>query len=185
MSWLLPLIVVAVLVGVAAWFGRRYVALRGPRLVECPESQQAAAVAVNAARAAAGGPFSLSACSRWPEKQSCGRECLAQIERSPEGCLVRTIVTNWYQDKRCAVCNKPVGDIDWYDRKPALMDEAGIARPWPEVQAERLPEVLATQRPVCFDCYVAETFRREHPDLVVDNPWKASSRTNPLPPPSI
>ena len=30
---------------------------------------------------------------------------------------------------------------------------------------------LATHRAVCFDCSVAETFRREHPELVLDNPW--------------
>jgi hypothetical protein len=54
------------------------------------------------------------------------------------------------------------------------MDDEGLARPWPDVAPETLPQVLATHKPVCFDCYVAETFRREHPELVVDNPWRQS-----------
>jgi hypothetical protein len=54
------------------------------------------------------------------------------------------------------------------------MDQQGQALPWQEVAPETLPQVLATHRPVCFDCYVAETFRRQHPELVIDNPWSRS-----------
>lgn len=170
MTYLAWLLVVAAM-GLAVFFGRRYLKIRGERLVECPENQHAAAVNVSSAWAALGGNWRLADCSRWPEQRACGRECLAQIEKSPEDCLVRNVVSTWYQDKDCAVCGKPLGDIDWHERKPAIMDAQGIARPWPDVAAETLPEVLASSRPVCFDCYVAETFRREHPELVIDNPW--------------
>lgn len=172
-SWIWLLVVAAAAL-VAFAFARRYFAVRGDRLVECPENKQSAAVKVQAARAALGGDLRLADCSRWPEKHACGRECLAQIERSPEDCLVRNTVTQWYEDKSCVVCGKPLGAIDWFDRKPAVMDDEGLARPWPDVAPETLPQVLATHKPVCFDCYVAETFRREHPELVVDNPWRPS-----------
>ena len=172
MSWLIGLAVGAFVAVVAYVVGRRVVANRGARLVECPENKQPAAVDVTAVKVALGGRLELSDCSRWPEKASCGRECLAQIERSPDGCLVRTLVTNWYQGKSCGVCGKPVGHIDWLERQPALMDRSGVARPWQDVAPETLPDVLATHTAVCFDCYVAETFRREHPELVLDNPWK-------------
>jgi hypothetical protein len=169
-TWIWLLVGVGV-AAAAAVLVRRYLAYRGARLVECPESKQTAAVKVESAWAALGGDWRLADCSRWPERHACGRECITQIERSPDDCLVRTIVNRWYADKTCAVCGKALGEIDWYDRKPALMDEAGRSHPWPEVQADTLPQVLATHRPVCFDCYVAETFRQEHPDLVLDNPW--------------
>jgi hypothetical protein len=171
MSWMLSLLVVAAVLGAAAWFGRRYAALRGTRLVECPDTTAPAAVNIHAARAALGRPFSLSECSRWPEHQACGRQCLAQIERAPADCLVRNVVTAWYAGKQCAVCHAPLGEIDWHERKPGLVDASGRARPWPDVPPESLPEVLASEQPVCFNCCVAVTFRREHPDLVVDNPW--------------
>lgn len=173
--WLLA---IAAAAAVAAWFGRRYFSVRGARLVECPEIKAPAAVDVHAVQAAMGQPFSLSDCSRWPERQSCGRECLAQIERAPADCLVRNVVTKWYAGKNCAICQKPLGEIDWHERKPGLLDEAGRSRPWPDVPPEKLPEALAHDKPVCFDCYVAATFRREHADMVVDNPWKGAGGEN-------
>jgi hypothetical protein len=168
LAWLLAVAGVAL---AAFFFSRRYLAVRGARLVTCPENSQKAAVKVGAAWAALGGDWRLADCSRWPERRSCGRECVEQIETSPEECLVRTIVTQWYHDKSCVICGKALGAIDWHERKPAVMDRHGHARLWPEVAAETLPQVLATHQPVCFDCYVAETFRQEHPELVLDNPW--------------
>jgi len=38
------------------------------------------------------------------------------------------------------------------------------------IPAEKLQEVLRTDWPVCWNCHVAETFRREHPELVVNRP---------------
>ncbi len=172
MSFVLPLIVVAVVAAIAALLGRRYLALRGPRLVECPETHEPAAVDVRAARAAVSGRFTLTDCSRWPERGTCGRECLAQIERAPEDCLVRSVVTKWYAGKSCSVCHTPLDTIDWFEKRPGVIDAEGVARPWPDIAPETLPSVLATQRPICFDCYVATTFRRERPDLVLDNPWR-------------
>jgi hypothetical protein len=172
MNWAGWLLVTAIFVVAATWFGRRYVAARGARIVECPETKEPAAVSISAAQAAAGGHLTLSECSRWPERQSCGRECLAQIERAPDDCLVRNIVTGWYKGKDCAVCHKPLGEIDWLERKPGLVDASGHARPWPDVPPERLPEALAHDQPICFDCYVSATFRQEHPELVLDNRWK-------------
>lgn len=171
MSTWIWLLVVAAVLAAAFVVTRRILAYRGARLVECPENKQTAAVKVQSAWAALGGDWRLADCSRWPERHACGRECLAEIERSPEDCLVRTIVTRWYEDKNCAICGKGLGQVDWYDRKPGVMDQTGRALPWPDVVPETLPQVLATHRPVCFDCYVAETFRREHPELVLDNPW--------------
>jgi hypothetical protein len=175
MSWLVTLAIIVGLGIVSLFVVRRYVRNRGPRLVECPENQQAAAVSVNAARAAVGGRLELTQCNRWPEHEACGRECLAQIEKSPDGCLVRTMVTGWYEDKSCALCGKAIGHVDWMDRKPGLADEQGGLRQWQEVEPETLPRVLASHRPLCFDCYVAETFRRQHPELVIDNPWPAGT----------
>jgi hypothetical protein len=171
MSWALLVVVVAI--AAAAWFVWRYVALRGTRLVECPETEAPAAVDIRAGHAALGQRLDLSGCSRWPERQACGRECLAQIERAPADCLVRNVVTRWYEGKNCAVCRKPLGEIDWLERKPGLIDPQGVARPWPDIPADELPRAMTSDQPICFDCYVAATFRREHPELVVDNPWKS------------
>jgi len=73
-------------------------------------------------------------------------------------------------------CGRAIGDVDWLDLKPALAGPDGGLRQWQEVAHETLPTVLATHRPVCFDCYVSETFRQQHPELVIDNPWPDATR---------
>ena len=154
---------------------RRYFALRGDRVVACPENDQTVAVRVDAARAAlssmvGSGQWTLESCTRWPEKAGCGQECLKQIEAAPADCLVRTQVARWYSDKACALCGTPLGSIDWTDRKPAVMAPSGRTLEWRDIRPETLPEVLSTHTAICWDCHVAEAFRRARPDLVIDNP---------------
>jgi hypothetical protein len=154
-----------------------YFKFRGSRVVTCPKTAEAAGVEVNAKRAAISGAvgipaLQLNSCSRWPENQDCGQDCVAQIEASPEGCLVRTILTSWYEGKSCVYCGTLLGKIDWLKHKPALMSPDHITFEWKEIGAERVSEVLATHMPVCWSCHVTATFRRRYPDLVVDRPWK-------------
>lgn len=154
---------------------RTYLKFRGKMLVSCPETHRPAAVRVAAAKAAiqttfANAELRLSECSRWPERQACGQECLQQIEEAPKACLVRTIINRWYQGQECAYCHKPFGEIHWHDHPPALLGNEGKTIQWNEVPAEKLQEVLGTHKPVCWNCHTAESFRREHPELVVDRP---------------
>ena len=98
---------------------------------------------------------------------------------------MRVILTTWYAGKSCARCGKPVGEINWLAHKPALMSPERRTFEWAEVAPEQLPEVLATHRPVCWSCHLAEVFRREHPELVVERPWRGQETggvTQPSPP---
>lgn len=154
---------------------RDYIAARGDRVVRCPENGATVAVRVDAARVALSAPdspgrFRLESCTRWPERAGCGQECLAQIEAQPTDCLVKTQVTRWYTDKTCVLCGKALGLIDWTQRKPGLRAPDGRTLEWHDIRPENLPEVLATHSAICWDCHVAETFRRQRPDLVIDNP---------------
>ena len=85
-------IIIAVLVLAVAMFVFRAVPgvqaffrLRGKRLVTCPETHAPAAVDVAAGEAALGAfvnepTLRLLECSRWPERERCGQECLQQID---------------------------------------------------------------------------------------------------------
>jgi hypothetical protein len=154
-----------------------YLKFRGTRLVTCPETKEPAAVEVDAKYAAITAPtgergLRLKDCSRWPESQDCGQQCLGQIVSAPEDCLVRNILTKWYEGRTCVFCGKALGEIDWLDHKPALMSPERVTREWNEIPAEKVPVVLQTHMPVCWDCHVAETFRRRYPERFVDRPWK-------------
>ncbi len=154
-------------------FLRTWIRFRGVRVITCPENHESAAVKVDAFRAAewaaiAGeAPLRLSKCSRWPEMAGCGQECLAQIESSPEACALQSIVTAWYDGKRCVSCQKEIGAIVWHERPPALRAPDGTSREWKEIAPETLPRVFTTHQPVCWPCHVRDTFVHEHGELVV------------------
>ena len=160
---------------------RSYRRYRGARVVTCPETKQTVAVEVNAAKAALTGAFDdaqfrLTSCTRWPERQDCGQECVAQIEAAPDGCLVRERLAAWYRDRKCALCGRSIGEIRWTDRKPAILTPDLKTLDWSEIVAEELPTILATHKPICWNCHVAESFLRRFPDRVVKDPRKPASR---------
>ena len=178
---LATVVIVALAIGVAALAGfilRGYLKQRGDRRITCPETLTNEAVRVDAGHAAVSAlmghtELKLSECSRWPERQGCGQECLSQIRSAPDGCLVRTTVAAWYAGKTCAICGRPVGEREWLEHAPALADRRGHDRgttTWDAVPPERILDVLATHDPICWNCHVAETFRRQRPDLVIDRP---------------
>jgi hypothetical protein len=167
------LLVAAVAAIAAAFVLRKVLRWRGTRLVRCPETRTPAAVEVDVKQAFMSGLFGhehlrLRECSRWPERAGCGEDCLAQVERAPEDCRVRNIVSEWYRGKTCAYCGHLFAEVHWHDHRPALRDAEGVTRQWTEVRAEQLPRLFETCSPVCWDCHIAEAFRKEHPELVVD-----------------
>ena len=152
-----------------------YVRYRGKMVVTCPENQQPAGVEVDARYAAVtatmeGENLVLKTCTRWPEMHDCGQECLAQIENAPEDCKVRNILDHWFEDRSCIFCHKHFGHTHWHDHKPVLMNPEKSFREWNDIPVEKLPDFLKTHEAVCWDCFIAETFRRQHPELVTDRP---------------
>ena len=157
---------------------RVYAKYRGKRLVTCPETQSAAAVEVAATEAALGcfvnePTFRLEECSRWPERQNCGQECLQQIAAEPHNCLVWNIAGKWYQGKSCVLCHKPIGELRHLDHVPALLGPDFKTSEWKDVAPQDLPKVFSTHQPVCWNCHVTETFRRLHPRLMTDRAFES------------
>jgi len=158
---------------------RTYLRYRQESLVTCPETQRPAAVRVDALAAAEEAVHGvaephLKTCSRWPERADCPQDCLAQIKADPEGCRVWTIIREWYDDKVCVYCHKPIHADDWIDKwldhGPALLDAKHQRVQWAHVAPEDLPEILANARPVCWSCYETLSFRRKFPELIIDWP---------------
>jgi hypothetical protein len=123
------------------------------------------AVAVKAALA---GPLRLADCSRWPERHDCGQECLSQIEAAPDGCLVRARLERWFESKSCAFCGKELREIVWHEHRPRLMNSRSEILEWDQVPVAVVAGGLEGYAGVCWRCHVAQNFRREHPDLVID-----------------
>lgn len=149
---------------------------RGVRVITCPETGSQEAVEIDAARAANAAvvqgweDVGLRDCSRWPERSQCDQACRPQISASADGCLARSLLERWYEGKACALCKSALTPIHWHDHKPAFVDENGMTIEWRDLPPETIPYVLQTHRPVCWNCHIAESFRRLYPDLVVDRP---------------
>jgi hypothetical protein len=170
--------VMLTIVGLAAawgvWYGGRaflvWRDLRGDRIVTCPETHQPAAVRIDIASAITGDAGSagprLEACSRWAERGVCDGPC-ANEAQAPES-AASALVREWSRDKTCVMCGTSLSDSAATGHHIALREPSGMTREWVDIAAERLPVVLTTSLPMCWNCHVAETFRRMYPDLVID-----------------
>jgi hypothetical protein len=54
------------------------------------------------------------------------------------------------------------------DHKPALLNPEGITVEWGQIPISAAIDAMTTYLPVCWNCHIAQSFRREHPDVVVD-----------------
>jgi hypothetical protein len=156
---------------------RAYFRLQGTRLVTCPETNRPAAVELDAEHAAEGAVFGnthfrLSKCSRWPERRDCSQCCLEQVKGAPEDTLVQNTAKRWYAGQKCVYCHKPILEVEWLDHRAALLGPDGKTVEWTGVPAQELPDAFCTHVPVCWNCHIAQTFHREHQELVVDRPWR-------------
>jgi hypothetical protein len=76
---------------------------------------------------------------------------------------------HFFEGKSCAVCSRPVPPVHAGELRPGLLNASTHESiVWNDIPAANLSATLANHLPVCSNCLVLETFRRQHPDLVVD-----------------
>ena len=170
----LTVVVLFIVVGLLA---RRYQRYRDSQMIICPDTGESAMVEVDAMHAAltsfTGTPdIRLRHCWRWPLHEGCGQECLTQLEVAPQECLVTGVLRRWYKARNCVYCGRQFGEVHFTDHKPALRNHDGQLFEWHELSAGEIQLALNTYSPVCWNCYIAQSFRRDHPELVVDRLWQ-------------
>jgi hypothetical protein len=148
--------------------------LKGDRLVTCPVTGHPAAVRIDVLDAAfktrnSGNPkVRIANCSLWMAGGACSQGCVWEAVASESA--VRSVVAQWYANKKCVYCGKPITP-ESLGHRSALRGPQGATREWSEVPPARLLDSLRIDSPVCWNCHVAETFRRTRPELVTDRPW--------------
>lgn len=168
------LVIAGGLAGWGVWFAGRAWRLRqrlgGDRVVTCPENGKSALVHVDLALAVTSdpgsGPAPLQSCSRWSGRGECDQPC-CQAAHAPSSAPAE-IVKAWVHGRVCTTCGGSLVEARFTGHHVALLGPDGDTREWVDVAAERLPLALATSLPVCWNCHVASTFRRTHPELVTD-----------------
>lgn len=166
------LVIGVCLIGYVVRVTRVWRRLKSERVVTCPETGHPAAVRIDVVHAAvselAQGELDLrlASCSRWPSRGPCDEACMLEAQ-DPQS-TVQAIAAGWYKDKVCIYCRGPLGDDRVSGHHAAFLDSSGVTREWADVPADALPEALSSGWPVCWDCHVAATFRRTHPQFVTD-----------------
>ena len=181
MMWLVYVLfgLLALVTAYLIYRARPVARFRGTMLVTCPETREPAAVKIASWRATVEAlrgrrRLELGECSRWPERRDCEQGCLCEIEADPESHRVWSIVSRWYEGKKCVYCRKPIQPLSHYDRGPALMNVGRRTVDWDDLAPEKLPEALSACLPVCWNCHIIETLIREHPERVTFRPWERS-----------
>jgi len=170
-------IVVAYLIHRLSVGGHEIRSLFGPKLVTCPETHEPVAVKVALGRAAVAAiagkeRIELCQCSRWPERADCDQACLPELKENPEEHGVWTIAAHWYEGKKCFYCGRVITPLSHLDHPPGLVGFDGKIIEWNQIPAEKLPAQFASAHPVCWNCSVVESFRQQHPELIVVRPWR-------------
>jgi hypothetical protein len=171
------LLIAGVFVGVAAllavaWAVREWRRFGGTRVVTCPETGRPAAVKIDSRRAAmtalspSGESVHLADCSRWETRGRCDDACLEEAV-GPDS-RATEIAARWYAGRRCVYCGKPVHDEAFVAHRVAVRGPDRLTREWSDIAADQLPDAFSAGEAVCWDCHVAETFRRQYPELVTD-----------------
>ncbi len=108
--------------------------------------------------------------------EDCDQDCVYQIANAPEDCAVRAMLATFYAGESCVLCRRPIGELRWDEHKPALLrPEDRRTFEWRDLPPESLPRVLDTHLRVCWNCHIAESFRREHPELITDRDSKLAA----------
>jgi len=185
LSWTITLGVLLVAAAIVARYAYLYTRLTGKRVLTCPETGESVGADLDVNRAATSALFgskpalSLTDCTRWPERAGCDQACLHQLEGAPASCKLQNLLAEWYRGQKCAFCRTTFTEINWTDHKPALLAPDLRTIEWKDVRPEMVDLVLSTHGAVCWNCHIAESFRREHPELVTDRRFaKQNSATH-------
>jgi hypothetical protein len=139
---------------------------RGRQTVACPETGEPVEVEVDRKFALSsslrGQEHSrLQSCSRWPEKDDCGQECLEQLEDSPEN--IDRFLTKWYEGKTCAICERALAPSDWRRSRLAVLNQQAQLFELRHMFLETLQSALQDMRPLCWNCHQEERERQPVP----------------------
>ena len=145
--------------------GFTYVSVRGRRVVRCPSAGGIAVLRLDAAHASISNlvavpELRVKECSLWPKRKGCGQGCLRQVELAPRESLLRTIRRKWFAGQSCGICREPIRRVEVATLNCAVRNSDGITKAWSELDDGDFSRVLWSSEPVCWNCHIAETFRR-------------------------
>lgn len=86
---------------------------------------------------------------------------------NPHDAATTAQLKRYFEGKPCAACSRPIPPV--HAPRPGLLNtDTHVAIPWDDIPVANLSATLESHVPICSNCLIFETFRREYPELVVD-----------------
>ncbi len=167
----------AILVGLpVASTLKTYFNNRGRRPVFCPDDGRRAEVEVDpkfALQAAMQGKerSRVQTCTLWPENATCGQECLAQVEATPDN--LDRLFAKWFEGKPCAVCSRTLTPSDWRFGRLGFLNEESQLMELRQIDMTELGSIAEPTRPLCWSCHQQEKQRPTPPVQIGPSPTNA------------
>ena len=92
-----------------------------------------------------------------------------QVRGNPHDPATTAELKHFFEGKSCGSCNRAIPPVHAGEIRPGLFDpNTHKTMAWNEIPAANLASTLRSHQPICSNCLTLETFRRQHPELVVD-----------------
>ena len=92
-----------------------------------------------------------------------------QVKSNPHDAVTTAQLRQFFGGKQCASCSRPIAPVHAGELRPGLLNTSTHeAIAWDEIPAADLSTTLGSHVAICSSCLISETFRRQHPELVVD-----------------
>ncbi len=139
-----------------------YYSNRGRRRVVCPENNDSAEVELDPEYALKTAfrnhqQSRLQDCTRWPDRDDCGQECLAQVDPTPQN--VDRLLSKWYEGKHCAICARSLSASDWRRSRLAVLNQQHKLFELRHTNLADLQAELQGTSPLCWNCHQEERAR--------------------------
>jgi hypothetical protein len=92
----------------------------------------------------------------------------AHAKSNPHDAATTAQLKHFFEGKPCAACSRPIPPVHAFELRPGLLNATHEAIAWDDIPAANLSATLESHVPICSNCLLIETFRRRHPELVVD-----------------
>lgn len=91
------------------------------------------------------------------------------VRSNPHDAATTAQLKQFFGGKQCASCSRPIPPVHAGQLRPGLLNaNTHEAIAWEAIPAANLSTTLESHVSICSNCLIIETFRREHPELVVD-----------------
>ena len=91
------------------------------------------------------------------------------VKSNPHDAATTAQLKQFFGGRQCASCTRPIPPVRAGELRPGLLNSiTHEAIAWDEIPAANLSTTLEGHVAICSACLISETFRRQHPELVVD-----------------